>query len=392
MTREQQLPYFAHVSFTDPGWKANPQKLLDAARRWRAPDSVTIERFNIEQFQKLHGVQGIPTSTSGKAMRDKIISVLTTSEFLTGPKAHSLDPKYGLLTRVTDAIGEARPIEIVIPSFAGRPHNPAAHRRVAPDLGELYALQLLKNISDTVAKIYAPGAIFTLLLDGRAYRGFYGYSDQEGMPYVRNLRNQIDQLGARGQIDVVEMYDLISARSKELSEIDSRVRNELKARWSDSLFPQRSNLIRALRQGTETTAISSAFIEIYKAGQYSPTELQGFFRQAEIIVYERAEETAFEYAVLMTKLKELDIIGRAFPRAIRGTVHPKPGQYAPRMKNPKTRISPWHGVAILTKSGEIITEYETLVYQDFECYRAVFIRGDEAPFYYEEIVPDMTAT
>lgn len=177
----------------------------------------------------------------------------------------------------------------------------------------------------------------------------------------------------------------MSARASELSDIDERVRSSISEKWTDKSFPQRAHLIRALRQGTETTAISSALIEMYKSGDSFPISVQDFADQAELIVQERAEHTAFEYAVLMTKLRELDVIGRAFPQAIRGTVHPKPGQYAPILKNVRTIISPWHGVAILTASGEIVTEYESMIFQEFERFRAVYIYGDEAPFYYEEL-------
>ncbi|PPG75867.1 hypothetical protein C5C23_09140 [Rathayibacter rathayi] len=85
---------------------------------------------------------------------------------------------------------------------------------------------------------------------------------------------------------------------------------------------------------------------------------------------------------------ELDLIGAAFPTAIRGTVHPKPGQYSPRIKDPATRVNPWHGVAVETRDGRIVTRYEVQIYQDFERYEAVFIRGDDAPFFYREIAPE----
>ncbi|NQX04920.1 L-tyrosine/L-tryptophan isonitrile synthase family protein [Rathayibacter sp. VKM Ac-2856] len=274
---------------------------------------------------------------------------------------------------------------MLLPSFAGRPHNPAAHRRVAPDLGELYALQLLKNISTAVSQVHRPGVLFTLVLDGRAYRPFYGYSDDEAMPYSSHLQRHIDLIGARGRLQIVDMHDLMTARRGELDEIDEKVRREVAATWDDQSFGHRKDLVRALRQGTETTAISAAFIELTKSGDIEGVDAQALLREAVEIVGERAEHTAFEYAVLLTKLRELDVLGAAFPQAVRGTVHPKPGQYSPRIKNPATRISPWHGVAIRTPSGEIRTEYESRIYQEFESYEGVFIAGDEAPFFYRSI-------
>lgn len=43
---------------------------------------------------------------------------------------------------------------------------------------------------------------------------------------------------------------------------------------------------------------------------------------------------------------------------------------------------PWHGVAVEEPDGGIVTQYEAAIYQDFEEYTAVFLQGDEAPFYY----------
>ncbi|RIJ13988.1 hypothetical protein ACAD32_00386 [Clavibacter nebraskensis] len=202
------------------------------------------------------------------------------------------------------------------------------------------------------------------------------------MPYGDNVRKQIDLLGARGRIQAVDMHDVMQARSEELASIDLAVREEVTRLWASNRFTHRRDLVRALRQGTETTAISAAFIELNKRGGLDGVDVAALLREADEILEERADRTAFEYAVLLTKLRELDVLGRAFPHAVRGTVHPKPGQYSPRIKDDATRISPWHGVAIEHLDGRIVTEYEAFVYQDFEQYEAVFVAGDEAPFFY----------
>jgi pyoverdine/dityrosine biosynthesis protein Dit1 len=376
---------FDHVSYTEPDWKTTPQALLDAARRWRPMSSRTVERFDVDAFQNAHGLEGRASSRPSSVAPREILQTMNKATFRNGPSAFPWDGAGFVLDRIGGAIRGGRPVEVLLPSFAGRPHNAAAHRRVAPDLGELYALQLLKNISDAVKQIYPPGVLFTLILDGRAYRPFYGYSDDEARPYSANLANQIDLLGARGQVQLVDMFDLMTARAAELDNIDERVRSEVSAVWQDPAFKHRADLVRALRQGTETTAISAAFIELYKSGRVSSVDAQKLFVEASEIVNERAHHTAFEYAVLLTKLKRLDVLGRAFPHALRGTVHPKPGQYSPRIKDTETIISPWHGVAIEKMDGRIVTEYEAVVYESFERYEAIYVRGDEAPFYYWEI-------
>lgn len=376
------LEDFQHVSFTAEGRRADPHRMLDAAERWRPIDSRTIARYDVEAFQAAHGLRDFDAAPVASV--NAIIDVLNDSRFRKGAEADLRDASGAAIEKIGRAMRAGFPIEIVLPSFAGRPHNPAAHRRVAPDLGELYALQRLKNIADAVQLTYSPGLLFTLILDGRAYRPFYGYSDHEAMPYGTNLDRLIGWLGARGQIRTVELSDLISARSRDLDALDTLVRHEVGSAWDAGSFSGRDDLVRALRQGTETTAVSAALIELCKGGGWKDVDLGSYFERAESIVQRRAEHTAFEYAVLMTKLKRADVIGSAFWGALRGTVHPKPGQYSPRLTDPETVISPWHGVAILRKDGRIVTEYESVVYQDFDRYCAVFIDGDEAPFFYEE--------
>lgn len=373
---------FAHVSYTPAGWRADPWKLLDAARRWRPIDSRTVARFDVQHFQARHGLDHscVAEGTGAEA----VVAVLNHPRFRKGPEDHVLQPSGGVLAKIDRAMRAGAPIEIVLPSFAGRPHNPAAHRRVSPDLGELYALQRLKNVSDAVRRLYSPGVLFTLILDGRAYRPFYGYSDDEAIPYGSNLEAQIDLLGARGQLRTVDMHDLMESRKRDLDAVDIEARNEVHRAWNSGQLRERADLVRALRQGTETTAISAALIELYKSGSHRDVDIERFIADADGVVQQRAERTAFEYAVLMTKLRKVNLIGSSFHGAIRGTVHPKPGQYSPRLADSRTTISPWHGVAIQEPDGSIVTQYEAAVYQDFEDYTAVFVQGDEAPFFYEK--------
>lgn len=372
---------YAHVSFTQSGWEADPWRLLDAARRWHPIRSRTIPRFDVDSFQAAHGLGD--WSPQGGRTPEGVLTILNDPVFRKGPEANVRHPSGGALRLIERSMSAERPIEIVVPSFAGRPHNPAAHRRVSPDLGELYALQKLKNISDAIKTVYPPGVVFSLLLDGRAYRPFYGYSDDEGMPYGANLQRQIELLGARADIRTIEMHDLMTSRARELESIDQQTRHEVRVAWDSGAMRERPALVRALRQGTETTAISAALIELYKTGTYTEVDLHRLFAEAERVLAHRAEHTAFEYAVLMTKLRKINLIGDAFRGAIRGTVHPKPGQYSARLADPRTRISPWHGVAIQHQDGSIVTQYEAMVYQDFDTFTAVFVHGDEAPFYYE---------
>lgn len=98
-----------------------------------------------------------------------------------------------------------------------------------------------------------------------------------------------------------------------------------------------------------------------------------------------ARETAFEYMVFLTVIKEMRLISERFPTAVRGTVHPKPGQYAPRLTHPSVHIAPWHGVGILLPDGHVNSVYEAHVWANPQGFRGVYLAGEYTPFFYEQI-------
>lgn len=380
---------FFHISFTPTNWLADPWKCVEAAENWTRLDSGILPEFDIEAFikkySKVSSVLADIKGDFGEDIIDNIVKVMEHERFLKRPRGNLLYDGITNWRKIEKAISENRPIEVLIPSFAGRPHNPAAHKRVSPDLGEMHALLHLLDISRAIQEVYSPGMLFTLILDGKIYRPFYGYPHDEAMPYEKNLNAQTDALGASKFLRTVDMWDIYEARRDEVAEIENEVRAYVSGQWNDQDLPARQELISALRQGVETTPITVALIEMYKSGSYKNMDLDKFFSRAERALVKRAEHAAYEYTVLLTIMRQLDLIPGALPDAIRGTVHPKPNQYSPVMRGSDTVISPWHGVAIMRLDGSIVTEYEAIIYQNPARYKAWFIEGDEAPFFYEEI-------
>lgn len=339
----------------------------------------------IEKYSRVSTVLGDVEHDLNGNVVDDVVRIMEHEIFRKGPKGNLLHDGTTNRAKIGKAIQANEPIEVVIPSFAGRPHNPAAHKRVSPDLGEMYALLHLQDISRAVADVYPPGIIFTLILDGKIYRPFYGYSHDEAMPYEKNLNRQIESLNATGCLRTIDMWDLYEARRDEVDRIEEDVRSYVSGQWNDNDLPARKALIGALRQGVETTPITVALIEMYKSGSYKQVDLAEYFDRAERALLMRAEHAAYEYTVLLTIMRRLELIPTAFPDTIRGTVHPKPNQYSPVMQNRDTVISPWHGTAIVRIDGSIVTEYEAIIYQNPSRYKAWFIEGDEAPFFYQEV-------
>lgn len=219
---------FFHISFTPTNWLTDPWKCLESAHNWSPIKSETIAKFDtksfIDKYSRLNTIRPKINNLSAGSTAEKIVEILEDPIFRKGPSGNLLADGKTNLMKIKTAIQNEDPIEIVIPSFAGRPHNPAAHKRVSPDLGEMYALLHLLDISTAVQQVYSPGIKFTLILDGKIYRPFYGYSHDEAMSYEKNLRTQIRDLGASQFIETVDMWDVYENRRGEINAIENDVR------------------------------------------------------------------------------------------------------------------------------------------------------------------------
>jgi hypothetical protein len=141
-----------------------------------------------------------------------------------------------------------------------------------------------------------------------------------------------------------------------------------------------------MRLGTNTSAVNAAAVHLVKgsAADTDPAQAAELIAAMREAVQVRATATAFSYMTFLVTLHRMDLIGSAFPAAVRGTVHPKPGQYSPLLVHPETTIAPWHGVAVMRADGTVNTVYEAKIYERHADYTAVFLTGQYTPFYYEE--------
>lgn len=123
-----------------------------------------------------------------------IFDILLLDRYRNGPKENALLQREQFLYRLAQRVAKHEPVEIIIPSFPGRPVNPLTHARTQPDLGEVASFTRLWQISEHVRQVYDPGLCFIISLDGRAYAPFYGYSPESFLPYQKDLHDLIDQL------------------------------------------------------------------------------------------------------------------------------------------------------------------------------------------------------
>jgi L-tyrosine isonitrile synthase len=377
---------YSYVSFSRPDVTTSIEALIEASRTWRPLAGRIVESFDFPGFLARHTRDlELPSGDGSQSTAATVLDVLLRPEHCRSPEEH-VRGQAAVTDKLERSIEAGEPIRVVIPSFPGRPCNPMTHQRVQPELSEAYAFVLLHRISLLVRAVYEPGVHFVILLDGKAYNPFYGYTAESEHQYPRDLQKLVDALGVRESVSFVDLQDLIDERAGEFAAAREEVLPEVTEHWDDPDNSFRDELVDGMALGTNTVAIHAAAVQLLKwSGVPDAPELIRAMRET---VEERARATAFGYMVFLVTLRKLELIDRVFPDAVRGTVHPKLGQYSPLLVHPETTIAPWHGVALVRGDGRVNTVYESKLYEEHERYRGVYLEGEYTPFFYEELSAD----
>ena len=340
-----------------------------------------IPSFDFAGFLARHTDGLEPIRPRSGPLAQQVLEVLVDGGHSRSLEEHVRQP--AVTDKIERSVAAGRPVRVVIPSFPGRPFSPLTHQRVQPDLGEAYGFVLLHRIALHVRATYEPGVQFVILLDGQVYNPFYGYPVESEHQYPRDLQALVDALGVEETISFVDLQDLVDARAAEFEEIREQVLAEVEEHWDDPDNTFRDDLVETMRLGTNTAAVNAAAVQLLKWSREEPgPELIQAMRDA---VDERARATAFAYMVFLVTIRRMALIESAFGDAIRGTVHPKAGQYSPFLVHPTTTIAPWHGVAVVRPDGVINTVYESKLYERPDRYCGVYLEGEYTPFFYEEL-------
>jgi hypothetical protein len=184
-------------------------------------------------------------------------------------------------------------------------------------------------------------------------------------------------------VSFVDLQDLVDERADEFEATRAEVLTEVEAHWDEPDDGFRDELIDSMRLGTNTVAVNAAAVQLLKWSEVP--EAPELFRAMREAVEERGRATAFAYMVFLVTIRRMELIDRVFADAVRGTVHPKVGQYSPLLADPTTAIAPWHGVAVVHPDGSVNTVYESKLYEHHERYRGVYLPREYTPFFYEEL-------
>ncbi len=321
---------------------------------------------------------------------DRIFDIIRSKRYRAGTaKQTRFDDNKEIFRPIVERqIADGEPLQFVLPSFPFKHNNPVKVGRRSADMAEVLCLSNLYEACLALGHVYEPGARFVIVCDGLVYREMFGITRHEALTYRERVREMVGQLGYDDAIEIADMEDLVASRRADFDVVEERLRPVFAQWWRG--HPEdlrRASLIQASSANLNTSgSVSHDLLQMTVRDVLLETDDADAVSTLERIkrgTVDRAEQGAFEFALFLYVLKELDLVGSCYPRAVRATVHPKPGQWGLHLVNRESRVFPWQGVAYRNTHGKWRIKYE------FEAARRratpVHLRGDDEmyPFYYE---------
>jgi len=325
-----------------------------------------------------------------ETLYDKIFEVMRSKRFRAGTMKQTQfeDNREIFRPLVEERIAEDTPLEFVLPSFPFKHNNPVKVGRRTPDMAEVLCLCQIYSACHALGSVYEPGARFTIIGDGMVYREMFGITEHEASVYRERTQSMIDELGFGDKIELADMADLVAEHREVFDFVEKRLRPVFAEWWAshpDDLRLQ--SLIAASTANLNTSdAVTDDLVQLATMDVLLETDKSDAGASLETIkaqTVRRGEEGAFEFALFLYVLNELDLVSTCYPRAVRATVHPKPRQWGLHLVSPESRVFPWQGVAYRNVNDRWRIKYEI----DMRRERAipVHVRGDDEmyPFYYQ---------
>jgi hypothetical protein len=183
----------------------------------------------------------------------------------------------------------------------------------------------------------------TVLCDGYIYADIFASGDVDGSGRYRARCEEIRN--AYGLINDVTLFDMreVLFDMPEWRQTESHIRGSIELLLQqDEAIQQRINvLMDRMRYHVAIPNLSYEDARELYTQETLPDEISGIL-----------EESAIRYTSLLLTLRETDLVSRAFPSAIRCTVHPKNAAQIPlHLTNRNNQLLPYNGVATVSRSA-----------------------------------------
>ncbi|MGP4004686.1 L-tyrosine/L-tryptophan isonitrile synthase family protein [Streptomyces sp. 8N706] len=321
---------------------------------------------------------------------DKVFALMAAARYRAGNlrQTRFAENKEIFRPTVSSRMAADEPLQFVLPSFPFKLPNLAKSTRRAPDMAELLCLRRLYEMCHAIGLVYPPGAEFVIVSDGRIYRHICGVTAHEAAVYFERSQEMIKAMGAGDRLVYTDMTDLVASRQDRFDRLHERLRPVLAQWWRqnpDNL--RRLTLIKNFTVNVNTSGgiihdlLQTAQKNLFLGTAHDDADTLANLRRVRTRLSRRANEAAFEFALLLYTLKELDLVHACYPGAVRATVHPKPGQWGVNLVNDKCVVFPWGGTAY-DKGGDTWRIRYEIDLQRTDA-RPVHLAGDPFPFFYE---------
>lgn len=252
------------------------------------------------------------------------------------------------LPKIISAVKNNKPVTFILPAFPGKSPNPEKVLGSLPDLAERLSLLFLGNLCQQIKNIYAPGIKIILCSDGRVFNDVVGMMEQHVGAYQVELDTLIEEISL-SDISTFNLDDFYEGLNFV------QMRDELMNNYGTSL-----DVLKAkIRNGTQPLA-STDEQEAHRMYcgitrfLFEDATHKGQTKSRSAI---QKESRYKAYEVIRRSNAWSQLLAEHFPMAVRLSIHPQTcgaKKLGIRLINNESWMTPWHGVAVESKSGYVL--------------------------------------
>ena len=234
---------------------------------------------------------------------------------------------------VEEAVRTGSPLHLVLPAFPAKAPNPHKTLGPLPDLAETLALEHLDDFCARLEALHPEGVALTICSDGHVFADVVEVPDHDVSRYRAALKARLPERFTT--FDLMDVYGTLSAED---------ARERLLSEWAMSLDALRAEAERNPQTQRLVDGMHRFLMEDLVQREPSQSRTQA-----------RKRTRAKAWEMVRRSRAWGDLVGSAFPEAIRLSIHPQPdvsskiGVHLLPVRD--VWLTPWHGVAVLDAQG-----------------------------------------
>ncbi|WP_165374329.1 MULTISPECIES: L-tyrosine/L-tryptophan isonitrile synthase family protein [Sorangium] len=253
--------------------------------------------------------------------------------------------------RISAACKDQRPVEIVVPVFCVVANPVKRLQSTVATAAEDVSLLHLGNLANLVSEVYAPGAVFHVVTDSTFYSMPFQVTSVEAQRYVSLLRARVAALELSASVRIHDMSDVLAEHGSAFyRRFEGRRQEFLNNAFADGIsLDSYEGWLSSMKASMNTRDLSLSYDKLRDTFGAEGGSLSG-------ALDERARNALAEYRALKAAAADLQWEERAFPGAIRATIHSKNIpvlglRIYPEYKFRSTLL-PYHGIGAISSSEE----------------------------------------